>query len=495
MRRPERRSERDNINILSGVLDALKDLFGLEKTVVAVELNEGYIKIAETAVFKGRKELVRLSKRPLTAFADSAISEEIDGIFDSLGISHRKIRLSVPRHLVTVRFLRLPSSDDGEIKKIIKLEALKYVPYTDEAVIAGYRVVERFEDGYSSVLLAIAQSETVHRLVGILKKARLDVEDIALGSEGLLMWCALTSAAAPEEAALAVNVDPAYIDIGVIAGGKLIFTRGVSYDVKNPISKEKIVDQVKMSMMTYRKGTHDPVKKLILCGAQAAPEECKALLETQLNIPVEIADPMKDVPVNSSAQIEPEGASFVELLGLVFKAEDMSISLMPEALSDERRTLLVKKNIIFGAALILTIVSVAVGIAAKKLGDKTGYLKKIDSELSSAGPKVRNAKKMLKDINIVKEGLKKKPLAIDILREVHKITPDNISFTMLDYERGRSLTVRGSASALGDVFAYVSILEKSPYFENVKVKYATKRITAGKEVADFEATCALTPIK
>jgi hypothetical protein len=66
---------------------------------------------------------------------------------------------------------------------------------------------------------------------------------------------------------------------------------------------------------------------------------------------------------------------------------------------------------------------------------------------------------------------------------------------MLDYEKGKTVTARGSASSLGDVFKYVTVLEKSPYLESAKVKYASKRITAGKEFADFEIVCILSKIK
>jgi Tfp pilus assembly PilM family ATPase len=83
---------------------------------------------------------------------------------ESLGISKHNIRLNIPRHLVTVRFVKLPSTDEAEIKLMAGSEALKHVPYADEEIVSCHRVIEKTADGYSNVMIAVAQADTVRKV-------------------------------------------------------------------------------------------------------------------------------------------------------------------------------------------------------------------------------------------------------------------------------------------------------------------------------------------
>ena len=123
------------------------------------------------------------------------------------------------------------------------------------------------------------------------------------------------------------------------------------------------------------------------------------------------------------------------------------------------------------------------------------YLAAIDVELQKIKPNVSRAKKMAKEISLTRSMMARKPLAIDIVGEIYATVPGNISLSMLDFESGKSVAARGSSAALSDVLKYVTILENSPYFENVKVKYANKRMAENKEVTDFEIDALLTGIK
>ena len=144
--------------------------------MIAVELSEDFIKLAEVSSVTGKREITRLAKLPIASEDEFALTPR------------RQVRLNMPRHLVTVRFLKFPSTDDNEIKKMVKIESLKHVPYADEDVVSGYRIIEKLTDGYSNILIAVAQAEAVRKEVDILKKAGMTVESVALGAETLLLW-------------------------------------------------------------------------------------------------------------------------------------------------------------------------------------------------------------------------------------------------------------------------------------------------------------------
>lgn len=436
--------------------------------------------------------------RKIPSSDPALVAEEIKQIFQSLESRPRKVQLNIPRHLVTVRFLKIPSIDDSEISKIIKIESFKHLPYADENVIYGYRIVEKQEDGYSKVLLAIAQADVIKKYTDILRTAGISgLQYMSLSSEALFSWYMLASEGREKENVMLVNLDSGHIDIDIIETDKLVFTRGVAYASVSSGKTDKIIEQIKISLTTYQKESSNTVNRVILTGGASEASGCRDSLAGELKLPVETMDQMSNMPLSDeNVKASEEDVSFAELLGLSLKsAEGIKINLMPEDVREEARLILSKNNLITAVFLTTLFIAVALGLFIKKLHDRDICLKAINTEIKKISPKVDAAKKIAKDIGIIREMMAKKPLAIDILSEVYGITPAGIYLNMLDFESGKSLVIKGTASALGDVFKYVDILEKSQYFESVKVKYANKRMSEGREIADFEIDAALSVLK
>lgn len=397
----------------------------------------------------------------------------------------------MPRHLVTVRFLKLPSTDDSELSKMVKIESLKHVPYADEDTVSGYRIVERLADGYSNVLIAVAQAEAVRGEIDILNNAGLIVESVSLGSEALLLWYLCGHKAEAGVSVLLVNIGADHIDIDLAVGEKLSFTRGVLYNAAKPISAEKIIEQVNLSIAAYKKESDGIIDKVALSGIPGKVDELKALLADRVKIPVEAIDQMENIPVRQGISLDTSEASFVELLGLALNPEGANINLLPESTREEQRLELVKKNIMTSLIILVLIIVIAFGVVLKKLHDKRAYISYIGSEAGKITPQVKKAKAMAKEIGLVTSKIAERPLAIDLASEVFKITPSGITLTMMEYESLKTVTLRGTAPSLSDVFKYVTILGRSEYFINVKVKYANKRISQASEMADFEIICVI----
>ena len=470
------------------ISEYLESIFGRKRDFVSIEMGENFIKLAEVASSHGKREIVKLVKRPL---APETAVEDIKNIFQSLNIPHSQVRLNIPRHLVTVRFLKLPSTDDNEIKKMVRIEALKHVPYADEDVVSGYRIIEKQNDGYSNILIAVTQADTVRSQLDVLKRAGLSVESVSLGSETLLLWYLASRKSEENITVLLVNIEAGHVDIDVIAGDKLIFTRGVLFSLVSPISTEKIIEQITLSIAAYRKESAKPIDKIILTGVLENANGLKALLADSVKCPIEVIDQMKDAAKRDSPDPGQEVASFVELLGLALRYEGVEINLLPETTQEEYRLDLVKKNIAAGLIVTGLIIAMAFGVILKKIHDKHLYIAYIDSELARIEPQVKTAKKMAKEIEVITSKIAERPLAIDLVSEIFRITPAGVTLTMMEYESRKTVTLRGTAPTLSDVFNYVATLEKSPYFENVKVKYANKRTGQAQNTADFEIICPI----
>ncbi len=454
------------------------------------------MKLAEMNTSRGKTVVARLIKRPIAIQDEELCSREIKGIFESLKIERARVRLNIPRHLVTVRFLKLPSVDESEIAGMVKTESLKHIPYADEDVVSGYRIVEKFGDGYSNVLIAITQADVLRKLIALLKRSGLTVESAHLGSETLLLWYLASREPAGNMTSMLVNVDSDHIDIDIVSQGRLLFTRGAFYGSGTEALAEKIAGEIKVSASAYHKESGNSIDKVVLTGCGAVTAELKDLVGEKMKVPVEVTDQMANFAKSPAAYLETEDASFAELLGLSAKYGEARIRLLPENIEEEKTLGLVKKNIALASAVLCLIAIMAFGLVVKKLHDKKVYIAAIDLELAKIAPKVKKAKQMSREVDIITQKMSERPLAIDLVAEIFRITPTGISLAMMEYESGKAVLLRGAAPSLSDVFKYVAVLEKSPYFENVKVRYANKRSgTASAGTADFEIACPASKAK
>ena len=434
--------------------------------------------------------------RTLSSQDPGAAAGEIKEILRSMGVSPYNIQLNIPKHLVTVRFLKIPSVEDQEINKIIKMESVRHLPYAEENVIYGYRVIEKLPDGYSRVLLAIAHADVINNMVDILNRVQIGgLKFLSLSSEALFLWYSIAKEGGENENIMLINLDPDHIDIDVIEGGKLVFTRGVSYGARDPKKLSNISSEINISISTYEKESSKRISRVLLTGGKNEAENCKSVLVKELKLPVEIIDQTRNMPIDESAGIPEKDVSFAELFGLSLESEDVKINLLPANTREEARLAMLKNNLATTMLLFTVFVILVFGLFVKKICDKSAYLAGVKAELRKIEPGVSSTKKMMKDINIIKDMMAKRPLAVEIVSELYTVSTGDISLNTVNFESGKMIAVKGASQSLSGVLKYVDALEGSPYFEGVRVKYANKRMVEGKEIVDFEVDSSLSRLK
>jgi len=356
-------------------------------------------------------------------------------------------------------------------------------------------VLDKKKDGYADILLAIVQASSIKRFINILKSASLSLRRIALSSESLLNWYSLAGYKKEKEAeqSLAIgliNINSTYIDIDMIEKGRLTFTRAFSYLTKD-LCAEDTIGEIRRSIDTFQRERKTGMGKLYVTGPSLLTDKIALALKREIDLPIELIDQFEGIKIEDDHGVDSGNASFAGLIGLATKGAEMDINLLPESMIIEDQMVVLKKELFTSFVLILCMILGLAGIAAKKIYDKSLYVKLLNEKIDLMEPKVRKARKMRDDIRIIKDVIQKKPLAIDVLSEIYKVTPESINYNLMDYEVDRSLTLRGNASSLDNVIKFMSVLENSGYFENVKIKYTAKRTVGGKQVTDFEIAASL----
>ena len=178
-------------------------------------------------------------------------------------------------------------------------------------------------------------------------------------------------------------------------------------------------------------------------------------------------------------------------MALAFNFDRLDLNLLPSRIQKAKIARLTKEALFISGLLFLCVVLGVVGIIWKEIDDKTGYLRYLSGEIKKTGPKVQGLTTMINNINVVKNQLDMRGTSIDVIRELYKLIPSDISLTIFDFEDGSTCTLRGTADELSNVFKFITILENSAYFKNVKVRYATKRVIKRQILTDFEIICRL----
>jgi len=466
-----------------------------KKTIVSLEIHESLLKLCEIAFFK-HKPTVRLVSKKIPSQKNDDISREIAGLFAALGISRKRVLLNIPRHHVMAKFLRLPSTQEDEIRKMVGVESQKHTPYASEEIITGFRITEKRKDGYSNILMAVVHKNTVGRYLSIAKNAGLTVEKIALSSESLFKWHELVEKNLIKQntpGVVLVNADSEYIDIDFIKNRNLVSARAFSYGGREPADNKKAAEEIRKTI-AYQKGRRLIPDRILLSGAGGRIKELEPVLKDELEAPIEIIPQAKGLELDKSMRADTEGVSFIELIGLAFKKDAIQINLLPQTLIDENDFFHLRRRFRKTLILLVCLGLVCVGIFVKKIFDKSRLLSMLNRKIEIMQPQITRIKKMQGDLKLIREEIQKKPLAIDILAEVYETTPQNIFLSALNYKSNRFLILKGNAPSLNEIIKFVNTLEKSNYFANVKIKYTAKKTGRDKQVTEFQIVCVLSKV-
>jgi Tfp pilus assembly protein PilN len=90
-------------------------------------------------------------------------------------------------------------------------------------------------------------------------------------------------------------------------------------------------------------------------------------------------------------------------------------------------------------------------------------------------------------------------LPLEIIHELYRLIPQEIYLNGITLDSGGNLSVVGVSESMSKVFALVTALEDSPFFEGVKTKSTASKKVGGKDMATFElvmklVTGASTPV-
>jgi len=412
-------------------------------------------------------------------------------------LGRNNVILSLDRSLVTIRFIILPSVDEKEIESMAHWQAAKLLPYKIEQIIVSHRTLQVNEEGFSHVLLVIAPRLIVKKYIDICQSLKLQPESVTITSEGLLDWRLLQKNIGQNQEAIAIiDAEEGRLEVAVTHLNEFIFSRSINLlQITQEQTVNKVIEEITLSLDSYRKQSiYQPLTKIILVGDKKQIINLSDALRNKVDIIVEVFDHLENIkiPKRAMSTLGSSNISFASIVGLVLKmTKENKINLLPQEFKENRIYLEKKKEFVSTLFLLGLAGLIFFSIFGFDIYSKTKIIEALNSKLEKINPKATAVEEIKKRITIINEHLEQEGSCIDILRELHIITPQEVFLNTFIYEEERGVTIKGTAPSMSVVFSFVPILNKSDFFEDVGVRYATQRKMVGSELTDFEIICPL----
>ena len=100
-------------------------MFKGREIISVFDIEGNVVKLAQTAVEENKRYLLRLASKRVQTKRRDALLMAVRSLASEYKVSGTRIIVSVPRHSVTVKHIKLPSTNPSEIEDMVTLQAAK----------------------------------------------------------------------------------------------------------------------------------------------------------------------------------------------------------------------------------------------------------------------------------------------------------------------------------------------------------------------------------
>jgi len=349
-----------------------------------------------------------------------------------------RVILYIPRTVVSMRFLRIPSVNDAEVAQMVSLDQSASFPFKPEELIFSHTVVAKHKDGYSTVLLAAVQKDVISRMTATLKAAGLAPDEISVST--ISVFNQLRSTVKFNKSTFVVNADKGFADLFFIKDEQLLFSRAVSEDEL----------------------------------AEGVEQTARILQESGERIDVVIRDSV--VPV-------------VNGLLTLNKSGNLAIDLLPLEHRERKKREERKRALVYLVTLFLLNCAIVANIVFMKVKAQDAYLSMIRKEISRIELDAQDVQKKMRKAQILLESSTSGRIILGLLSELYRTAPDQVVLSSLDIS-GKisqgSIIMVGQAPGSESVLKFANSMKAGGFIKKAEVNYITRRAMSGGQSVDFE---------
>lgn len=467
---------------------------------IILDVAGAYVKVLHARNTSGRLQIENAAREK---FAETEIDEAAKFIADSLrqfGVRLSQASCVLSSKYFMSRNIDMPSNNLEEIAKIINLQIGRFTPYSRDEIVVDYLCREMVGMHYTNVLLTIVHRKVVERCYQIAEKAGLSLERIVIAPEALAHVCAGFPETKDVKTFAVVHIGEAASDLLISEDQRMVFVRSISIGnshlKKDPVeSKASFVSELNRSIAAYQdEGIGEPVKKLLISGmiqeldslTNSIREAIPNLSETKEGIKaVDYTERFSLSPTASVILKDSSEISFFELAATAVYGAQAQLDMVPKELKLKRHVREGSKDILTLGILIMSFFLLISLLLTAKIYFKKVESAKLDEINESTFDKARTLERISTKSRAIRQLLENRSRGLHVFDKISSLIGDDLYVTLFSYDVSGQLQIGGTAESMSRIFAFVTQLEESNYFLNVKTKETKSRREGKKEVADF----------
>ncbi len=479
--------------------------------ITTLEISDSWLKLGQLNVGgRGNPVITVLGFKNIEGMNDQDIGRSLSQLLAEKKTKLSQLILIIPRRQAMLTHFQLPSIQDQEINQMVGMQIINSVPYGPEDIVYDYIILEKNPSGYSKVLAMALHRDLVGRYLRILEKFGAHPKRITLSSLGCHQWYLYQKSKSSQlklGAVLVMNVDEKYCDLCFINQDKLIFSREISFNLKDWDRPEPsdtflnhFLNQMSLTVSNYKRSNMGvELSNILLVSADPKAGTLAEQLGHEYNLPVAVINPLDNITLTKNfvvpEVVSHQGVSLTALLGpLVYPSGD-KINLFPKELKANRQAQQKKKEWLTTAVLgALAFILLTLSFGVKNFEEKRN-VSVINQERQHIKKDLKLAQDKLKNLELIKKYVQETPRVINILYEIYTVVPEGMTLNLLDLDNKGILTLDGYFPAGMSVNDLQESLVHLPRFKNVTLKYANKENSPSGELTHFNITCELNPEK
>ncbi len=475
--------------------------------LIGIELADNCVKLVHLQEIAGKYE-VRQAKQKI--FSENAVDEMANYVHESfkeLRIKNRRAFLVASSKLFISKNVDIPSKDKEEIRKIIDLQAGRFTPYSREEIVLDYFCMETPEQHYTNVLLIIMNRKVIDRYHDILAKSGIEIDKIIIASEGMaIAYDNLAGFKSDTDAIAGIHISHDSSDLTIIDRHQMVFVRNIPVGIENfrsnqETAKQLLIDELNKSFTAYKdQGIGRPVKVLFLSGLfqelgflEPAIKESIPLIALN-NVTIQTISTTVNFRLEGKAaealDTEKE-VSFFDLLSCAQSLPLIKIDLVPSEVKLRHQFRESGRDIITFGILTMTIFLMLSVYLVSRIYLKKEQIKKLDSHNQTSVSEARMLENTSTKSRVLRDLIKNRGRGLYVFEKINSMIGEDIYLSNFSYDKDGKLLFSGTAESMSRVFAFVTELEESNYFKDVKTNQTKSRREGQKEVADFEIACVV----
>ena len=447
--------------------------------VIIVEIGNDWLKMAQAEPHRRGASFSRIHLEKFSS-AGRTLSQSISKVFKEQKFARGPVIACLPRQMVNIRILDLPSIEAGEIEDMIDLQVGKQTPYSKDEIVSDYRIIGSGREGYTKIMLVIVQRSVVREHFYILEEAGIEVEKMTVSSEGLLNWYAHT-VSSDGGARVLLDIDSFYTDCMVISDGGVMFTRSILVGANHLLSdyensREKLSKEVKRSLEIFLGESPGlSVDKLLITGAGPNITGLDNYLSGQLDLPCEPIDclsSMEKLPKQPSVR-DPayRPVSLTSLVGIALAPSNLKFDLIPDTVRLRKGLMTTAKSLTAFGMLVMTVLVSASAYAIVGVYFKKHRLADLQEQIRTIETAARKVVQMKDIIIAVKHRGDQRFAVINLLATIHPQVPESVKFTAMNIRADDNVVrLTGLSQSRADVSKLVKRLQKTNILKDVKVE-------------------------